>query len=354
MACPRYIGNSVHAGRRLNRNVRTKNTMKPMHKVPFEALKQIPFLDTANLQGRAIPTLSFYDGTKWHFWMPTSDGLNAIDARPAEGDYFSRTPERPSDIYMEFLNFMVQRAYWPSVAHFIDAIRNDIHNLGASLQKYHLFHHAAKDKRFQTRRFASTEIEYVFGTCRSMFDLLQEVIAFLWDTVRLDDQNAPKRHLPKSFRKMVIKDGRVMSCEEIRDMYRIPKQLADFYARTSSFFAVLRQYRDNIIHHGKSIEMIFVTERGFAVSKETEPFASFNAWQQDQIQPNGLASIRPALAHVVIETIKSCEDFAHTIQRIIRFPPDIAPGFRLFLRGYHNEELILLESVKANSQWWDA
>lgn len=335
-------------------SVRAGDTMKPMHKVPIEVLNQIPFLDIANLQGRAIPTLSFYDGTKWHLWMPTSDGLSAIDARPAEGDYFSRTPERPTDIYMEFLNFMVQRAYWPNVAHLIDAIRNDVHNLGASLQKFHLFHLAAKDKRFHTRRFASTEIEYVFGTCRSMFDLLQEVIAALWDTVRLNDQNMPKRHLPKSFRKMVMKDEQMMSCEEICDLYRIPKQLADFYSRAAPFFAVLRQYRDNIIHHGKSLEMIFVTDRGFAVSEETEPFASFNVWQKDQIQPNGLASIRPVLAHVVIETIKSCEYFAHTIQRIIRFPPDIAPGFHLFLRGYHNEELIQLESVITHSQWWDA
>lgn len=326
----------------------------PMPKVPIDALKQVPYLDIANLQGRAIPTLSFYDSTKWHFWMPTSDGLSAIDARPAEGDYFSRAPERPSDIYMEFLNFMVQRAYWPSVARFIDAIRNDVHNLGASLQKFHLFHHAAKEKRFHTRRFASTEIEYIFGTCRSMFDLLQEVIAALWDTVRLNDQNIPKRHLPKSFRKMVLKDGKVMASDDICDAYGIPKQLADYYSRAASFFAVLRQYRDNIIHHGKTPEMIFLTERGFAVSKETEPFASFNVWQQGQIQPNGLASIRPVLAHVVIETVKSCEDFARTIQSIIRFPPDIAPGFRLFLRGYHNEELIQLESVKANSQWWEA
>jgi hypothetical protein len=276
-----------------------------------------------------------------------------LKGEPAEADYFGRSAERNTDVYYEFLNFVIQHAYWPKVAFLIDAIQDDIHNLGASLEKFHLFYEASKQKNANVKRFVSTEIEYLFGACRSFFDLLQEVIANLWDTVTLSDKNIKKRHLPESFRQMIIKGGKVLSTEAIQDIYKIPKSLAEFYTRTTPFFNILCNYRDRIIHQGKKSEMVFVTPKGFAVPNYIEPFASFGVWNEDHLQPNNLASLRPVLAHIVLETLKCCEDFAHTVQQIIQFPPEIVPGFRLFLRGYHNKELLRLNEIRDKVLWWD-
>jgi len=321
--------------------------------ISTDELRKIPFLDITNLNGRIIPALTFYDGEKWHFWFPGPNGLIQLKAKPVEADYFGKSAECETDIYFEFLNFIIQHAYWPKVAVFIDAIQDDIHNLGASLEKFHLFYEVSKHRKTNLKRFVSTEIEYIIGTCRSLFDLLQSVIATLWDTVTLFDLNIKKKHLPKSFRPMIIKDDKFITAEEIKGIFKIPISLAEFYARSAPFFSTLRNYRDKIIHQGKKSEMVFITQKGFAVPKYIEPFASLGVWNEDHLLPNDLASLRPVLAHICLETIKCCEDFAHTVQQIIQFPPEIVPGFRLFLRGYHNKELLRLNEIRDKVLWWD-
>jgi hypothetical protein len=323
--------------------------------VPHMQLKEIPFLDIENLLGRTIPSLHFYDGENWHCWFPAGpNSLMKIPAEPSEASYFGCVAARDSDIYLEFLNFINQRAFFPKVAHLISAINDDIFNLGASLQKFHLYHQVSKDKSVNTTRFVTTEIEYLFATCRSLFDLLQEVIATLWDMISLHDKSISKRQLPKTFGKMILNGKTILCADEIRDKFRVPQKLAQFYVRANPFFTVLREYRDNIIHRGKKVKMIFITEKGFAIDSTLQPFASFPVWKEEDLLPNNLASLRPALAHVVLETIRCCEDFADTIQQTIQFPSDIVPGFKLFLRGYHNEEFLRLNEIRDKVLWWDA
>ncbi len=287
-------------------------------------------------------------------WLPLKTGLMQLKGKPVEADYFARMPEQDTDIYLDFLNFMTQRACWTDALRYIDGIRNDIHNLGASLGKLELFHRSSIDKHKEDRRFASTEVEYIFGVCRSLFDLLQEVIATLWQRIELSDKSIKKQQLPRSFRKMVIKDEKFLAQEAIQTRYSLPAELAAFYHRHGPFFQVLRRYRDGVVHHGKDFNSIFVTEKGFAVSADAEPFVSFGVWNDEHMLPNRLASLRPIVAHVITETLRSCEDFADVIKKIICFPPEIAPGFRLFLRGYHNRQLLAMNDVLANCSWWEA
>lgn len=317
-------------------------------------LAKIPFLDSDNIGGRTLTTLTFFEGGKWHMWLPSPTGLVPIIGRPVEADYFGRNPENDTDMCFDFLNFMTQRACWADSMRLIDGIRNDIHNLGASLGKLDLFHRSSGGNRSKVTRFASTEVEYLFGVCRSLFDLLQRVIATLWNRIPLVDKSIKKKQLPSSFRDLVLNDRQMRTPEEIVSRWRVPVELAYFYQRHGGFFRILRQYRDEIVHSGKDFACIFVTEKGFAVSADVEPFASFGVWNAGHMLPNGLASLRPVVAHVITETFRACDDFAQTIQKIIEFPPEIAPGFRLFVRGYHNQELLAMKDVLANCLWWEA
>lgn len=324
-----------------------------MREIKLTELKKIPYIDVDHISGRAIPSLSFYDGGEWHLWFPGPNGLVDLKGEPAESDYFAKEPEKDTDIYFDFLNFMNQRAYWRSVTHPINSIRHDLHNLGASLGKLGLFYEASKVKEMNVTRFVSTELEYIFVVCRSIFDLLQEIIAGLWDKIDLKDKTIVKRQLPKSFRRMIMESNSLMEVDEIQTKFQIPRDLAAFYFRQAPFFQTLRSYRDNITHRGHGFQFIYVTEKGFAVDKDQKPFASFNVWNDEHMLPNGLSSLRPAISYVIIQTLTACEDFSSSIQQTILFPPDIAPGFQLFIRGYHNAELLNMKKVLENCMWWD-
>lgn len=143
-----------------------------------------------------------------------------------------------------------------------------------------------------------------------------------------------------------------MTIKEIQTQFKIPIELAAFYHRQGPFFQVLRQYRDKVVHSGNDFNP-YVTEKGFAVNANVEPFASFGVWNEEHMLPNRLASLRPVVAHIITKTLRSCEDFSQTIQKIIKFPPDIAPGFKLYIRGHHNDQLISMKEILANCSWWD-
>lgn len=318
---------------------------------------KIPFIDSKNIGGRILTTSIFFEQKEWQMWLPVPPEpakLIRIQGQPVEANYFAREREKDTDIYMDFLNFIAQCACWPETIKFINSIEDDIHNLGASLGKLELFYHSSKtNPKSDFTRFVSTEIEYIFGVCRSLFDLLQEIIATLWHRIELDDKSIKKRHLPESFREMVLRNEQLMKSSEIQEKFRVPTELAAFYHRNGPFFKILRQYRDNVMHRSADFKFIYVTEKGFAVNANVEPFALFGVWNEEHMLPNRLASLRPAIAHVITETFRACEDFSQTIQHTIHFPPDIVPGFKLFLRGYHNQQLLAMQDILKNCSWWN-
>jgi len=314
-------------------------------------LKKIPFLDAANIAGRVVTTLCFWERGEWHMWLPHAAGVIKLRGEPAEADYFARMPEKGTDIYLEFLNFLTQRACWRSVMRPVDGIRADIHNLGASLGKIALFRRACTERKQEVRRFVATEMEYIFLVCRSVFDLLQEVVHGLWDRVVLLDKASSKQQLRETFGRMVISGCEPLDIEGIQAKFHIPEALASFYHRQAPFFQTLRDYRDRIVHGGMDFDLIFATERGFGLRCDSQPFASFGVWQERQMLRDHLAPLRPVLAYVITRTIEACEDFSLTMQRLVRFPPEIAPGFKLFVRGFHNDELIAMKQVIKDCLW---
>ena len=174
------------------RNLRVRNgrNVTRLTEIEKSEFAKIPFIDSENIGGRVLTTLTFFEEGEWQIWLPSPKGLIKIKGCPAEANYFARIPEKDTDISLYFLNFMTQRACWTEAMPFVYGILNDIHNLGASLGKLDLFHRSFGDKNLDVTRFASTEIEYIFGVCRSLFDLLQETIATLWQNkIRLLDKS---------------------------------------------------------------------------------------------------------------------------------------------------------------------
>jgi hypothetical protein len=324
-----------------------------MSTVEISELSKIPFIDVENLHGRTIATLSFFAEGDWHLWVPTNNGIIKIKGWPSEGCYFGKEEEKETDAYLEFLNFIAQRCSWPSVIRPFRGLQQDFFNLCACVKKFDILFDQSEKLKTATGRLVATELEYLFSLCRSVFDLLQEIISAQWQTVHLVDQTIKKKQLPKVFSDIVLNSGTLRTEAELINRFHIPQPLAAFYVRSGPFFEVLRTFRDRFVHGGTTPEIVYVTEKGFAVRRTTKPFCTFNVWNQEHMLPNDLCSLRPIIGHIIIETLRACEDYAITIQSIIMYPPPIAPKMRFFIRGYFNDSLS--ESAKAVEQclWWN-
>lgn len=164
--------------------------------VTIENLKSVWYLNTENLgDGRVVNLMPLWDGTAWHLWVDTPEGL--IEAKVvdvSEGDYIGKGAAKETDLFIPFIDFMWQRASWPEIVDVVRAIAEDFHNMGTSVAKLRLFYDARSNLAPSgSARFAATELEYLIMLCRTVFDLLQEMISITWGgKVRLLDPAAEK------------------------------------------------------------------------------------------------------------------------------------------------------------------
>jgi hypothetical protein len=318
-------------------------------------LSKISYIDHENIAGRDIPLFCCYSGEKWEYWLPDANRLVKMkDAQPVEALYFAREQIGKHDIYLRFFNLIVKYLYYPEIVHYENSILDDLNNLGASLDKLEVLYNVWADNHDTvSRRFISTELEFIFSTCRSMFDLLQKITKKFWERCEFSDESKEKKTLPDSFAKMVIESNRLVDSEKISARYKIPPILAGFYEKHGEFFNWLRGYRNSISHHGKSFEIVVITERGFSLSTEKPPFSSLEIWDESNTLQNNLGSVRSAVAYVILETLQALEGFTSAITKITKLPPDIAPNFAVFVRGKHTRALIQSTSYIHDNPWND-
>lgn len=269
--------------------------------------------------------------------MPVGDQLVEVKACPIESFYFSVEPESPNDLCFDFLDFIAQRASFPTIQKPILGLQDDVFNLSALVAKINHLHTTRGAIGTGVSRMIVTEVEYLFSICRSIFDLLQEIASALWESVQLHDPSVKKRPLKDTFSKMILFEGRISTTAELVSRFGLPQALAEYYVRNTEFFMTLRDFRDNIVHRGSQVQTIFSGDAGFLIQDSLRPFLIMTIWRDDEKQPNGLVPLLPALGMVIHNTLSVCEDFSATIAQIIQFPPPIVPRMRFFMRGYFNE-----------------
>ncbi|MGA2636927.1 hypothetical protein [Methylocella sp.] len=187
---------------------------------------------------------------------------------------------------------------------------------------------------------AASEVEYILLICRSLFDLLQEIMAKLWGSITLTDATKPKKPLKKTFSDMTLYANTLKSANQIAEQFQLPVAVADCYARHAPIFLKIREFRDNLVHRGYQVQTIFRGKDGFVITKRLGPFLDLNIWWDDEVVENDLVPLKPVLALIVHGTLAACEDFAHVLMTCIQFPNPIVPGMHLFMRGYFNDALV--------------
>lgn len=318
--------------------------------IPHSELQAIPFFDSGFDPAHVITTLSFYVDGEWHSWIPVGDKLQKMKGWPVEANYFGDCRERDTDQRFPLLELLSQRTLTNDMHGRFRAIWNDFQMMAASLGKVQLFYESRDHTTLGIRRFMQSEIEMLTNVCRSIFDLLQEIAAAHIARIHVPD-SPPAKRLPSSFRAMVFKSNARMSVTEIVTRYQIPAEIAEWYCRHIDFFLDLRSIRDKFIHGGKTIEMIFSTDRGFAVSREDDPFYGLFDWPVSCESPNSLVPIRPVLCTVVRCTLDACDDFVKTLESSVQLPDMLAPKLSLWSRGINDHKLEEIDSVLAGSLW---
>tara|TARA_B100001939_G_scaffold90836_1_gene77819 strand:- start:165 stop:1145 length:981 start_codon:yes stop_codon:yes gene_type:complete len=319
----------------------------------FEKISEIPYFDKEEIKTRAAPSLSFYDKGQWHVWLhdPNKGCLKIHIKDVIEFGYFGSTSAGESHLSLPFLDFVVQRAITKETSRYIPGITSDLQNFGATLAKLRILHFYGLSTGKNVTRPVVTEIEYLFGLARSFFDLLQETIAGIWSTVRFRDPNLKKKNLKKSFSDIVLFDNKLLTAAEIAERHYLPMRLAEFYAKQAPFYQRIKAYRESVYHFGASPELIFQTEKGFAVKSDQPPFAALISWPFDHALPNDLNSLHFAFAKIIDCTIQACNDMAAAFLETIQFPPPIAPGFDYYLAGRHISEISSIENSIHKSPW---
>jgi hypothetical protein len=254
------------------------------------------------------------------------------------------------DFHWPFVDFLVQRFEFGKVSNRLNAIVDDVWCLSASMAKIELIHQHVDDKRTALDWLVATEIEYLVSVCRSMFDLLQEVIVHIWESITLYGNERRNSKLKQTFSEIALHNDALLESEGIARRSKIPDWLADFYARCGSFFLDLRNYRNRFLHHGDRAERIYVSERGFSVRRDAQPFAKWSVWDEESMEAN-VASLRPVLRYIIGNTLSAFTHFAELMVQRIQFPPALAPGYTVFFRNAYNAALV--RALSPDAKWWE-
>jgi hypothetical protein len=327
---------------------------------PAEIAAKMPHIDAAALQGRTMLLMPVWDGVAWSMWVDAPPGqlMKVQIVEPIRSNYLATVPADKYDLQIPFVDFMWQRASFPEVAKQILGICHDFHQLATTAAKLEHFHETREsiDGNLLTS-FVQSEVEQLIIVARSVFDLLQEILAHFWnDKIRLPDPVAEalrrRQKMPPTFAKIALKGDSPRTAAEIVQRYGFPALVSAMYEKHTPFFLSLRKSRDNIIHGGSSVDHVYATEKGFCVDPRSKYYGGF-AWKSEHYYNENIVSLRPWIANTILRTIEACSEIMSSFAIEIPFPPPIAPAHQIYIRDPANKALVrLLQVDHGNLIWW--
>lgn len=316
-------------------------------------LSQIPFIDRSAFHpDRVMPTLQFYVNETWRTWLPVGDTLQRIQAEPRVACYWGDRPAQATDQNWRLLDVLAQCVLTARTTPQFFGLWNDYLNLAASMAKLGLFYETHRNN-IDVRRFVQTEIEYIVVVCRSIFDLLQEIVVGLFSQISVGEGRRARR-LRSSFDQMVSRAEEPRSAQEIAASTNLPLAIAEWYVMQEPFFTRLRRIRNRLAHGGNNaVDFLFCTDRGFGLTRTDDNWNGFFNWPTDSEIGNRVVPLRPMLASVIQNTINACESFASVMQANVGLPAPLIPGLRFYSRGQDDVEFARMQDVIDRSLWCD-
>ena len=316
-----------------------------MRRSSKEELQKIPYVDNIPSDGRIIHLGPYFDEDKKAFIMHVPSGDNQLTwvfAEPIQAYYYGKSKfNETDDIYLDFINVLMQNYSYDAIIHTIKGILEDIFNCSAFFEKYFILHaHYIKTKDLSTSSLIATEIECFFGNIRSLYDLMQIVIRSLWEI-------ETKNQLKPSFASMAEK-----SKKDLKNKYNLTDSLIDYYNDTAKLFLIFREIRDKIYHNGLSVNLIFCDDDGFAIDKNDRTFSKLShVWPKEKEKDNGLVSLLPLFSYITKNIIINLDDLSSVLVESITLNPPISTTHKIFIRGPYFNHINSLD-LYLDEQWY--
>jgi len=304
------------------------------------ALKRVPYVNLIPEDGRIISLQSYFDENDKTFKQPfpKNDEIIFLKGRPEQGPYYARSAvDEERDIHLRLVDFITRHCSFPSTMKTLLGIERDILNCSAVAEKYFIFLDLFRRKKDALiANLVMTDIEYLFGNIRSLYDSLQ----VLANDVLVHTGKTRSKKLPKSYFDMVKLED-----IEMKRKYGLPDPLLEFYTDTRDFFLDCRRIRGGFQHHRIDIPVIFSLEEGFALQKNSlffnDPVVStFDIWPTHKIKENGLVSVLALISHLNRMVIAHTDLLSEALVASVSAPLPVFKEFRLFLRGPYTHHLL--------------
>jgi hypothetical protein len=231
--------------------------------------------------------------------------------------------------------------------HILIGVERDILNCSAILEKYFIFLDLfQKTKDPLIANLVMTDVEFLFGNIRSLYDSLQVLISDILRHARI----GKSANLPHSFADMVKLEG-----EELTRKYDLPAPFIEFYANTKDFFLACREIRRGFQHQQIDIPVLYCLEEGFALQKESPLFkdpvvTKFNIWPKDKIKQDGLVSLLALISFLNLTLLTHTDLISQALENSLFAPQPTVKEYFVFLRGPYINHLKRSKEF-LNEQW---
>lgn len=335
---------------------------QPQLKVKYSAFAEfshLPYFRNIPKDGRIAFLNPMFDekNNDWILLFPVKpDKLQRLAVvEPILTCYMGFQPADPSkDFELPLGTFVIQHLSFPGVLGALFAIETDFHNCSAVLEKYLLVTLQDKSQRGGMSLLLRTELEYLVSTIRSIYDQMQKLSKHA--SALVVNLEEPGRRLiaslPDSFSDIVLHGDQLRMVEEIRDKFRLPPALADFYASEAPYFKWLRELRVAIEHHGQTISTIFDLDEGAAISIQDNPWNSLPVWdKKEYIRHDHLGSLHAVFVFLVAQAIEMTTRYINAfINSVNVIPQAIEPGMKVYIRNHFSHHLVALNNT-IDSPW---
>lgn len=313
------------------------------------ALAKVPFVSLIPEDGRLVSLLPFFEEKTLSFKIPfpQPDGIVLCHGKPEQGPYYAKSAvDEERDLYSKLIDYVTLSWSFPSTTAILAGIERDLINCSSIVEKYFVFLNKFRsEKNPMIANLVMTDIEFLFGNIRSLYDSLQVLVGDI-----LEKAGKKKAHLPESYYDMVKLDKKKML-----EKYDLPEPLQKFYADTKEFFLACRTIRGGFQHWRVDIPVIYCFDDGFALQKGNaylkDPVViRFQIWPKNKIRENGLVSLLGLIGYLHSNMLAHMDLLTEALKASISTPKPISEDFKVFFRGPHIQHLKL--SNKYQSEQW--
>jgi hypothetical protein len=296
----------------------------------------VPYISFFPKDGRAISLFPYFDEITKDFRLPVINNPNTtfVFTEPVQSIYFAKELMNENDLHVNLIEFITTLWSFPTTMDILAGIERDIVNCSSVVEKYFiLLDHYRSTNDNNIANLILTDIEFLFGNIRSLYDSIEVLIADLMKKAH------KKYNLPNSFNDIAKLDD-----TQIVKKFQIERPLLNFYSTTREFFSACRTIRDGFQHSRIDIPIIFCFEDGFALSKDSvylkDPIVSqFKIWPDEKTKENGLVSVLGLMAYLNGTVLNHLDMLTEALKAMLPSQEPITKDYKVFFRAPHNNHL---------------